>query len=160
VKQAVWSFDRNLPISNVVTMNSVIAEANARPRFEMMLLGAFAAIALILAASGIYGVMSYSVASREREIGIRMSLGAGRLKVLSMILKQAMTHMLIGGIVGIGCALLLGRFIEGMLYGVRPLDPLTFAVVTAVLALAALLASLIPASKAVRVEPVTALRAD
>ncbi|MDE3198012.1 MAG: ABC transporter permease [Acidobacteriota bacterium] len=160
VKQAVWSLDRNLPISAVITMKQAVADATAQPRFEMFLLGIFAGVSLVLAASGIYGVMSYSVASREREIGIRMSLGASRATVLSMVLRQAMTQTLAGGALGIACALLLGRFMKGMLYGVEPLDPLTFGGVAVALALAALLAGLIPAYKAIRVEPVTALRAD
>jgi putative ABC transport system permease protein len=158
VQQAVRSFDRNLPISQVLTMENVVAEANAEPRFEMLLLAVFGAVALLLAAIGIYGVMNYSVSRRTREIGIRMSLGANHADVLRMILRQAILQALAGTIVGVTGALLLSKLMAGMLFAVQPTDPLTFGAVTVVLSLAALLATFIPARKAIQIEPVVALR--
>jgi predicted permease len=160
VKQTVWSFDRNLPISDVVTMDRVVAEANAQPRFEMLLLGVFAAIALLLAAAGIYGVMSYSVSRRTHEIGIRISLGASRGDVLRMVVRQAMAQAFVGTVVGVAGAVLLSKLMAKMLYSVRPTDPLTFAGVTIVLGLAALLATTVPARRAAEIEPMRALRSE
>jgi predicted permease len=158
VKQAVWSFDRNLPISDVLTMDRVVADATAEPRFEMLLLGIFAGVALLLAAVGIYGVMSYSVSRRTREIGIRLSLGASRAEVLGMVLRQGMIQALMGTVVGVGGAVMLSKLMTGMLYGVRPTDPATFGGVAMVLGLAALLATCVPARKAACIEPMMALR--
>ncbi|MGA7413397.1 MAG: ABC transporter permease [Bryobacteraceae bacterium] len=160
VQQCVWSFDRNLPVSQVLTMDQAVADANAQPRFEMLLLGLFGVVALILAAVGIYGVMNYSVSRRTREIGIRMSLGASRGDVLRMVFRQAIMQTLIGTVVGVAGAVLLSKLMAKMLFGVQPTDPLTFAVVTIVLGLAALLASGVPARKAARIEPMTALRSE
>jgi putative ABC transport system permease protein len=158
VKNTVWSFDRNLPVSEVFTMDRVVADANAQPRFEMLLLGVFAAVALVLAAVGIYGVMSYSVARRTREIGIRISLGASRAEVLRMVVGQGMTQVLAGAAAGIVGALLLAQLMAKMLYGVRPSDPVTFGGVAVVLGVAALLATCVPARKAIQIEPMAALR--
>ena len=158
VKQVVWSFDRNLPISDVVTMNRAIADANAQPRFEMLLLGAFGAVALLLAAVGIYGVINYSVSRRTREIGIRISLGASRVNVLQMIARQATLQAVTGTAVGVFGAVVLSKLMGKMLYGVQPTDPLTFGGVAIVLGVAALLATFIPARRATRIEPMIALR--
>jgi putative ABC transport system permease protein len=158
VKDAVWSFDRNLPISEVVTLDGAIAEATAQPRFEMLLLAVFAVVALLLAAIGIYGVMAYSVSRRMHEIGIRISLGASRTNVLRMVVGQGMAQALAGSVTGIAGALLLSGLMSKMLYGVRPTDPITFGVVAMVLGLAALLATCVPARRAIRIEPSVALR--
>lgn len=158
VKDTVWSFDRNLPISEVLTMDGVVADATAEPRFEMLLLGMFAIVALALAAVGIYGVMSYSVTRRTHEIGIRVSLGASRANILLLVVKQGMILALIGSSVGIAGALLLSRLMTKLLYGVRPNDPITFATVATILMMVALLASYIPARRAMRVDPMVALR--
>ena len=160
IKQAVWSFDRNLPVSEVLTMDGVVAGATAAPRFEMMLFALFAAVALALAAVGIYGVMSYSIARRTHEIGIRISLGASRRDVLRMVAGQGMAQALWGTAAGIVGALLLTQFMANMLYGVRPVDPLTFGAVLIVLILGAILASCVPARRATRIQPMTALRND
>lgn len=160
VRKVVWSFDRNLPISQVVTMDEVVAEKNAQPRFEMLLLGVFAMVALLLAAAGIYGVMSYSVSRRTREIGIRVSLGANSADVLRMMVRQGMKQALTGTVVGVAGALLLARLMANMLYGVRPADPLTFVSVAIVLGIVALLATLVSARKAMRIEPLAALRSE
>src|SRR5579884_479055 len=158
LKQTVWSFDKKLPISDVLTMDRVVADATARPRFEMFLFGIFAAIALALAVVGIYGVMSYSVSRRTREIGIRISLGAGRAEVMRMIIGQGMKQAMAGAGAGIVSALLLSQLMVKMLYGVRPSDPVTFGSVIAALGVAALVASCVPAHRATRIEPANALR--
>jgi predicted permease len=158
VKRTVWSFDRNLPVSQVFTMDRVVADANALPRFEMLLLGVFATIALLLAAVGIYGVMSYSVSRRTHEIGIRISLGASRAEVLRMVMMQGMVQALAGTLAGLAGALQLSQLMAKMLYGVQPTDPVTFGSVAIVLGLAALLAICVPAHKATRIQPMMALR--
>jgi len=117
-------------------------------------------VALILAAVGIYGVMNYSVSRRTREIGIRMSLGASRGDVLRMVFRQAILQALVGTAAGIGGAVLLSKLMAKMLFGVQPTDPLTFAAVAIILGLAALIASGVPARKAARIEPMTALRSE
>src|ERR1017187_8987383 len=160
VKRAVWSFDRNLPISEVLTMDRVVANATSQPRFEMLLFGLFAAVALVLAAVGIYGVINYSVSRRTREIGIRISLGASRAAVLRMVVQQGMLQALAGTAAGFAGALLLAKLMTGMLYAVRPNDPVTFGGVLVVLGLVALLASCVPARKATRIEPTAALRSE
>ena len=160
VKQAVWSMDRNLPISQVLPMDRAVADATAEPRFLALLLAVFAAVALLLAAVGIYGVMSYAISRRTHEIGIRISLGATRADVLRMVLRQGMVQALAGSLVGVGGALFLGRLMARMLYGVRPNDPLTFGTVSVVLAVAALLAICVPARRATRIEPMAALRQE
>lgn len=160
VKNVVWSINRNLPVSSVLTMDQVVADATAQPRFEMLLLGVFGVVALLLAAVGIYGVMSYSVSRRTREIGIRISLGASRAAVLRMILRQGMTQSIVGSFLGIAGALVLSRLMVKMLYGVQPHDPATYSCVAIVLIAAALFASCIPARKASRIEPMVALRSE
>ena len=158
VKNTVWSFDHNLAISEVLTMDDVVAEANAQPRFEMALLAVFAGVALILAAVGIYGVMSYSVARRTHEIGIRISLGASRNDVLRLVVRQGMVLALAGSAAGIAGALLLSRLMTKILYGVPPTDPATFVCVAVLLGMVALLATYIPARRATKVDPMVALR--
>jgi putative ABC transport system permease protein len=158
VQQSVWSIDRNLSISQVLTMDEAVAAATAQPRFEMLLLALFGAVALVLAAVGIYGVMNYAVARRTREIGIRMSLGASRTDVLRMVARQAISQAAVGTAVGVAGAVLLSKLMTRMLYGVKPTDPSTFGGVAIVLGLAALLATFVPARRAARIEPMVALR--
>jgi len=158
MKQAAWSFDRNLAISQVVTMDGVVAEANAQPRFEMMLLSIFAAVALVLAAVGIYGMISYSASQRTHEIGVRMSLGATRGDVLLLVVRQGIWLAVAGSAAGLTGSLLLSRLMGGLLYGVKPTDPVTFAAVAFGLAVVAMLACYIPARRAMRVDPMAALR--
>jgi predicted permease len=158
IQHTVWSLDPNVPVSAVLTMDRAVADATAQPRFEMLLLGMFAAIALLLAAVGIYGVMNYAVSRRTREIGIRISLGANRSAVLRMVIEKAIIQAGAGAAAGVVGALLLGRLMAKMLYGVQATDPLTFAGVAVVLGLAALLATYIPALKASRIDPTVALR--
>jgi predicted permease len=158
LKEAVWSFDRNLPISEVLTMDGVVADANAQPRFEMLLLGLFAALALVLATVGIYGVMSYSVAQRTHEIGIRVSLGASRANVVLLVVRHGLLLALTGSAAGIAGALALSRMMKSLLYEVKPTDPLVFAAVTILLVLVAVAACYIPARRATRIDPMVALR--
>jgi putative ABC transport system permease protein len=141
-------------------MDRVVADATAQPRFEMLLLGMFAAVALVLAAVGIYGVMNYAVSRRKREIGIRISLGASRRDVLQMVLRQGMRQALAGTAAGVAGALLLSKLIAKVLYGVQPADPVTFGAVAIVLGLAALFAVCVPARRATRIDPMLALRND
>ncbi|HEX6822915.1 MAG TPA: ABC transporter permease [Candidatus Sulfotelmatobacter sp.] len=158
MKEAAWSFDRNLAISEVLTMDGVVADANAQPRFEMQLLTIFAAVALVLATVGIYGVISYSATRRTHEIGVRMSLGATRRDVLLLIVRHGMRLAMLGSLTGIVGALLLSRLIRKLLYGVQPTDPVTFMTVASGLAVVAILACYIPARRAMRINPMTALR--
>jgi len=158
VRRTIAGIDKSASISEVATMETVIDHAVARPRFQLTLLASFAAVALLLAAAGIYGVMSYAIARRTHEIGLRMTLGAQRRDVLRMVLGQAMVRVGIGSLVGLAGAMALTRVMSTLLYGVRPTDPLTFGIVTAVLIAAALLASYIPARRATRIDPMVALR--
>jgi putative ABC transport system permease protein len=160
MKEAVWSFDRNLTISQVVTMDGVVAEATAQPRFEMLLLSIFAAVAVVLASVGIYGVISYSASRRTHEIGVRMSLGATRGQVLLLVARQGMYLALAGSVAGIAGSLLLSRVMAKLLYGVQATDPTTFAAVAIGLGVVAMLACYLPARRAMGVDPVAALRCE
>jgi len=160
IKKAVWSFDRNLPISNITTMDAAVSDANAQPRFEMLLLGIFAAVALALAAAGIYGVMSYSVSRRIQEIGIRVSLGATRVDVLRLVFRQGMRLALAGLGMGAITAFALSGAMTRLVYGIKPTDPVTFVVVTILLLAIAILAIYFPARRATKVDPMVALRAE
>ena len=158
MKKATWSFDRNLAISRVVTMDGVVADANAPARFEMLLLTIFAVVALVLAAVGIYGVISYSASRRTHEIGVRISLGATRADVLLLVLRQGMWLAFLGSLTGIAGALLISRLMTKLLYGVQPTDPATFVTVAAGLGAVAVMACCVPARRAMRVDPMAALR--
>jgi putative ABC transport system permease protein len=160
IVRAVHDIDRNIAIAEIQTMSSVVEQATAESRFYLVLLGAFAAIAVVLAAVGIYGVMSYSVSRRTHEIGIRIALGAEPSSVLRFIVRQGMTPALAGAGVGIVAAFALTRLMGRLLYGVGPTDPMTFGLVTGVLCAVALVASYLPAHRATRVDPLTALRSD
>jgi predicted permease len=160
VKKAVWSFDRNLPISELLTMDQAVADSTAFQRLELFLFAAFGVLALALAAVGTYGVISYSVARRVREIGIRLSLGATHAEILRMLVTDGLSNALGGSVLGLVGALILSRLMTKLLFGVRPTDPLTYAVAAFVLGIAALLATSIPARRASKVEPVSALRSE
>lgn len=158
MKTATWSFDRNLTISQVVTMDAVVADANAPARFEMFLLTIFAALALVLAAVGIYGVISYSASRRTHEIGVRISLGATRADVLQLVVRQGMWLAVAGSAIGMGGALLLSRLMAKLLFGVQPTDPATYLAMATGLGLVAIMACCIPARRAMRIDPAAALR--
>jgi putative ABC transport system permease protein len=152
--------DRDLPLARIMTMNQLIESSMGQRRLSTALLGVFAGIALVLASLGIYGVMSYTVAQRTRELGVRVALGASRQNVLGMVLRQGMTLAVIGVAIGLAGAAALTRFMASQLYDIRATDPLTFATVTGVLAVVALGATLVPALRATRVDPIVALREE
>lgn len=160
VVNAIRSVDRNVAISTMATMNGAVASVTAESRFYLVLLGTFAAIALTLAAVGIYGVMSYSVSCRTHEMGIRIALGANPMGVVRLVVGQGVRLAGIGAVVGVVAAFGLTRLMSKLLYGVAPSDPLTFALVTLVLCFVGVLASYIPARRATKVDPLTALRSD
>jgi putative ABC transport system permease protein len=160
VRAAVRGIERRAPISAVQTMTSVVATATADRRFYLVLLGAFAAIAVILASVGIFGVTSYSVARRTHEIGLRIALGADPSSVLASILRSSMMLAGTGAGFGVTIALVLTRSMRTILYGVGPTDPLTFGAVTGLLLLVGAAASYIPGRRATRIDPVVALRRD
>ncbi|HEX5890519.1 MAG TPA: ABC transporter permease [Pyrinomonadaceae bacterium] len=156
----VKNFDPNQVIWRTQTLEDLLGTSVAPRRFNMLLLGIFASVALVLAAVGLYSVMSYSVSWRTREIGIRMALGAKRADVLRLVIRQGMTMALIGLALGLISAFAASRVIAGLVYGVSPKDPLTFAGVSIVLLAVALLACLLPARRATRVNPIVALRSE
>jgi predicted permease len=158
VRQAVADADRTQPVYDVQTIEQALADSVAPRRFNLLLLAVFAAVALALAVIGVYGVMSYAVAQRSREIGVRMALGAQRSEVMRMVVGQGVAIALGGIVVGIAAAAGLTRLMASLLYGVRPTDPATFAAVCGILLGAAVLACAVPALRAARVDPVIALR--
>jgi len=158
VRREIQAMDPSLPVAQVLTMDEVLASAVAEQRFAVTLLGAFAAIALMLAVIGIYGVLSYAVSRRTREIGVRLALGAKRGRVIRLVVRQGMVMALLGVLVGTAMSWALARFMEGMLYGVDPRDPMTFVGVPALFAAVALAACFVPAFRASRVDPARALR--
>jgi predicted permease len=160
IRQTLSAYDPNVVMADPQTMDSIVSRSLASMRFSMMLLGTFAALALLLSMIGIYGVMSYAVGQRTHEIGIRMALGAKPSDLLSMIVKQGSKVALVGVVTGIVGAALLTRAMSSMLFGVSAGDPLTFTIVASVLMLMAVLACLIPAHRATRVHPLEVLRYD
>jgi putative ABC transport system permease protein len=160
LRQVIRELDPSLPVADVRTMDEVVSATLSAPRFTGMLLGAFAALALALSAIGIYGVLSYVVSRRTREIGIRVAVGAGRAQVLKLVLGSGVGLALAGIAAGLAAAALLSRVMSTLLHDVQPGDPATYAVVAGVLTAVAILASLIPAWRATRVDPVKALKAE
>ena len=158
VRKTVWEIDKDQPVSDIASMETIVSESVARQRFSMLLLGIFAGLALVLAAVGIYGVMSYSVAQRTREIGIRMALGAQRTDVLKLTIGQGLKLVLTGVVIGLAAAFVLTRVMSSLLFGISATDPITFITISLVLVSVAVLASYIPALRATRVDPMFALR--
>ena len=160
LRGALAVVDPDVPLANVQTIDEMVAGSIAQPRFSMLMLGIFATIALLLAAIGIYGVISYSVAQRAHEIGVRMALGARQVDVVRMVARQVLVMAAIGIAIGGALALAAGGVLTKLLFGVRPSDPLTFGAVAVGLAAVALVAAAVPAWRAARLDPVAALRAD
>jgi putative ABC transport system permease protein len=160
VRTEVYSVDGNLPVSNVSTVGAIVAKSISQQRFYMVLLTIFAGVALALAAIGIFGVLSYAVSQRTREIGIRMALGAQGGTVIRLIVRQAMILVACGVAAGLALGLVLSQTMAKMLFAIAPTDPATYAGVAVTLAAVALLASYLPARRATRVDPVVALRAE
>jgi putative ABC transport system permease protein len=160
IGREVRGLDANLPLAEIKTMDERVGDAMWRTRVSAWLLSAFAALAILLTAIGIFGVMAQTVIQRTAEIGIRMALGAQRRDVLALVLGRALLVTGVGLALGIGCALGLTRLIAILLYGVEPNDPLTFVIVASTLAFVALAACYIPARRATRIDAVTALRSE
>jgi len=160
LRREVWAIDSDLPVSRVSSMEEVVAESVGQQRFNTLLIGLFAATALILAAVGVYGVMSHAVAQRTHEIGVRLALGARGRDILGMIIRQGLALTVIGLAVGLAVALALVRVMSSLLYKVSTTDPLIYGGVAAALTLSALLACYIPARRATKVDPMVALRHD
>ncbi|MFL6542617.1 MAG: FtsX-like permease family protein, partial [Chthoniobacterales bacterium] len=160
VQQAVWNVNKSVPLGNPRTMNDIIARTLLQKKFTMLLLSIFAGAAVVLAAIGLYGVISYSVAQRTRELGIRIALGAQRSDVLRLILRQGMTLVAGGVIFGVAASLGLTRLIASLLYGISASDPITFFLLSAALVFVAFIACWLPARRASAVDPIVALHAE
>jgi putative ABC transport system permease protein len=158
IKAEVRALDKDQPISGIATMSQLLADSVAQPRFNSLVLAVFAGLALVLSIAGVYGVVSYAASRRTREWGIRIALGAQRSQLLGLALRQGMLLAGIGIALGVAGASALTRLLGNLLYEVRPFDPLTFAIVPVLLALAALTACWLPARRAARVDPIKALR--
>ena len=160
VRRAVWSFDREIPISNVRTLETIFARAVSRPRFGTTVLTAFALLALILAALGLYGTLAYSVAQRTHDIGVRMAMGASGRRVVGEVLRHGMGLALAGVAIGAVAATMLTRLMSALLFGVAPTDPAIFAASAGALVLVAACAAYVPARRAARIDPIRALRCE
>jgi putative ABC transport system permease protein len=160
ITDVVHKVDPNLPITHMTTMDGLLSDSVSPRRFSAVLVGIFAALALLLAAIGIYGVMGYTVTQRTQEIGLRMALGAQLTNVRGMILGQTLKLTLIGVGLGLAGAFVLARFLASLLFGIGTYDPVTFLGVALLLIGVALAASYIPARRAMRVDPIVALRCE
>jgi putative ABC transport system permease protein len=160
IRQTVHSIDKDLPVTDVETFRDALGESISQERFRTLLLGSFSLMALVLAAVGIFGVISYWASQRRHEIGVRMALGAQRGDVLRLILGQGAKLALIGLCIGVVFAFLLTRLMASLLYSVSAMDPLTYVAVTFLLTSVALLASYLPARRATRIDPMIALRCE
>ena len=160
VQSQVWAIDSNQPVADVYSMEQRMGEGLAQRRFNMLLFGIFAGLALLLASVGIYGVLAYTVTQRMREIGIRIALGASARNVAGLVLRQGLLLALAGVLIGGGAAFALTRWMESLIFGVSPTDPITFSAVSTLLVAIALAASYVPARRAVRVDPMRSLRIE
>jgi predicted permease len=160
IRREVQSLDPQLPLFRVTTLSAELGNTLNQPRFQATLLAGFAAIALLLASIGIYGVTSHAVSQRTQEVGIRMAMGAQRSTVRALILRQHVMPAIAGIAIGLAGAFALSRFLSSLLFGIRAVDPLTYAAVTAALIAVAVTACWVPASRAMRVDPLVALRRD
>jgi ABC-type antimicrobial peptide transport system permease subunit len=160
MQQAVWSVNSNLPVAEISTMQDIYSDSMARTSFTLVMLAIAGMMALALGILGIYGVISYAVSQRIREIGIRMALGANQRELIWMFVRSALLLTAAGTAVGLCAAAALVRLMQTLLFGIRPLDPVTFTAVPVALVAAAALASYLPARRSTAVDPVEALRAD
>jgi ABC-type antimicrobial peptide transport system permease subunit len=159
-RNAIWSVDKNQPVDSMMTMEQVIEQRLGKERALANIISLFGITALFLAGLGIYGVTAYSVRQRTREIGIRVALGAKIGHVLLLVVRQSLIFILIGIVAGLVGAVLLSRTVSGLLYGVRPLDPLTYVLASVILIMISVAAIIIPARRASRVDPAIALRQE
>jgi putative ABC transport system permease protein len=159
-KREIWAVNKDIPFSRAVTMNQLVSKSLGERRFTLLLLISFAALALLLAAVGIYGLISFTTGQRTHEIGVRIALGAQPRDITGMILKQGMWLALVGVGAGLVAALALTRFLRQMLFGVSPTDPATFALPALLLGCVALIACYVPARRATKVDPLVTLRAE
>jgi putative ABC transport system permease protein len=160
IAAVIAAIDPDLPMGDVRTMEQIVSDAMATDRFNTVLFGSFAAMALLLAAVGIYGVMAFAVAQRTHEIGVRMALGAGRRRVVAQVLREGMTTSLIGVALGSVGAYYVARSMQTIVQGVGAVDPTAYVAVTVTLLVAALVACLVPAARAASVDPMIALRRE
>jgi putative ABC transport system permease protein len=160
VTAAVHSVNSDLPVTNIQTMTKAVADSVAQPRFRAVLLGIFAVLALVLAAAGVYGVTSYSVGQRTREIGLRVALGAARQQVLQLIFREQTKLLMVGAALGLAGSLVSMHFVSGLLFGVKPGDLASVAISIAAISAATLLAAYLPARRAARLDPMVVLRED
>ena len=160
IQKVIASFDPDLPVKNILTMEHIVNEPTVNSSFTATLVLSFAGLSLLLAAVGLYGVLSYLVTQRTQEIGIRMALGAERERVLRLMLLDGLRPALIGLALGIGASVAVTRLIRSVLYGTSPLDPTVFVLVIVTLLLSSTAACLVPAWRAARIDPMHALRAE
>ena len=158
VREAIWSIDRDVPLSDIETMEAKIGKSLGRPRLLLTLLGAFAVLGLVLALVGVYGVVAYSVAQRWRELGIMIALGAERARIVRIVLREAVTYGVAGLTIGIPVAIAGSRWLRTLIFGVSPTDPVTYAVIASAMLVTVVAASVLPAVRASRVDPVSALK--
>jgi len=160
VRRAIRATDPTAAVSDVATMPDVIAHSLGRPRFYLAMLGAFAAVALVLTIAGLYGVLSYAVAQRTRELGIRVALGSSRQRLVALITREGVTLVVTGVVVGLAASFALTRVMVSLLYGVSPLDGVTWTLAALSLFVPTVLATVVPALRASRADPIVAMRAE
>ena len=160
IRRAIWSIDKDQPIVRVATMDALLAASAAERRFALTLFELFALAALVLAAAGIYGVLSGSVAERTREIGVRAALGASQGSIVALVLRQGMTLAAIGAMIGLAGAAVASQALSALLFGITRLDPITYGGMAMLLVLVSAIACAIPAWRAVTIDPATTLRAE